>query len=152
MIIGNSIKNSLSIKIADKSSGFEEFDGTKFGGLRFGTRGYLGVRVNNNNSFSAWNPLKNGILYTDEMTTGSRGLRIYGGESDANVLGVQLTTDGKLDNGELRIDMDGCLRLSSGFNMKNLNISDGHTNIPYNGSDEVTITFGPGFSITASGD
>jgi hypothetical protein len=154
MIVGNSTRNSLSVKIADKSSGFEEFDGTKFGGLRFGTGGYLGVRVNNNNSFSAWNPLKNGILYTDEMTTGSRGLRIYGGKMDANVLGVQLTEDGKLDNGELRIDEYGCLRLSSGVrpDMKNLNISDGNINIPYNGSDEVTITFGPGFSVTALGD
>ena len=154
MIIGNSTRNSLSIKIADKSSGFEEFDGTKFGGLRFGTDGYLGVRINNNNNFSAWNPLKNGILYTDEMTTGSRGLRIYGGSDDTNVLGVQITQDGKLDNGELRIDEYGCLRLSSGVrpNMKNLNISVGGTSIPYNGSDEVTITFGPGFSVTASGD
>lgn len=154
MIIGNSTKNSLSIKIADKSSGFEEFDGTKFGGLRFGTEGYLGVRINNNNGFSAWNPLKNGILYTDEMTTGSRGLRIYGGADDANVLGVQLTEDGKLDNGELRIDMHGCLRLSSGVrpDMENLNISIGQTTIPYNGSEEVTITFGPGFSVTALGD
>jgi hypothetical protein len=147
MIVGNSRLNSLSVKIADKSSGFESFDNTKFGGLRFGTEGYLGVRVNDNNNFSAWNPLKNNILHYDDMTTGSRGIRIY----ENNVLGVQLSLDGKLDNGELKIDENGCLRLSQALNpnIENLTISgkDSSGNdrsVSYNGDAEIIIQLGDG--------
>ena len=147
MILGNAIHNALSIKIADKSSGFEAYDSTRFGGLRFGTEGYLGVRVNTNNNFSAWNPIKNNILSRDDMSQGTRGLRIY----EDNVVGIQLTTDGKRDNGELRIDAYGCLRLSGAIrpDVENLTISgkDASGNdksVSYNGSDEIIIELGDG--------
>jgi hypothetical protein len=147
MILGNATHNALSIKIADKSSGFEAYDSTRFGGLRFGTEGYLGVRVNTNNNFSAWNPIKNNILNRDDMSQGSRGLRIY----EDNVVGIQLTTDGKRDNGELKIDEYGCLKLSDAIrpNTENLTISgkDASGNdksVSYNGRDEIIIELGDG--------
>lgn len=147
MILGNATHNALSIKIADKSSGFEAYDSTRFGGLRFGTEGYLAVRVNTNNNFSAWNPIKNNILSRDDMSQGSRGLRIY----EDNVVGIQLTTDGKRDNGELKIDAYGCLRLSGAIrpDVENLTISgkDASGNdksVSYNGSDEIIIELGDG--------
>lgn len=134
----NDLKNMIGIKIADPTSGMMITDATKYGGLRFGTEGYLGVRVNNNNNFNPSIPTKNDKACIDDMSTGTKGLHIYGD----NVLGVQLTKDGKSNNGELRIDEDGNLRLASSENM--LRFTDGNTTIPYNGTEEVTITLGPG--------
>jgi hypothetical protein len=81
------------------------------------------------------------------MTTGSRGIRIY----ENNVLGVQLSLDGKLDNGELKIDENGCLRLSQALNpnIENLTISgkDSSGNdrsVSYNGDAEIIIQLGDG--------
>ena len=147
MILGNAKHNALSIKIADESSGFEAYDNSKFGGLRFGTEGYLAVRVNANNNFSAWNPIKNNILNRDDMSQGSRGLRIY----EDNVVGIQLTTDGKRDNGELKIDGNGCLRLSGAIrpDVEDLTISGKNSSgttktVSYNGSDAIIIELGDG--------
>lgn len=152
-MLHNDMINSLSIKIADPTSGMFIFDSTRAGGLRFGTDGYLGVRVNNKNNFSSIFPNRNGVLSIDELNTGSHGLRIYGLEENdkpgMNVLGIQLTEDGKLDNGELKIDSKGCLRLSSEIgNMKTLKFKYGNTEIPYDGSEDLTIVLGPGLCIT----
>jgi hypothetical protein len=81
------------------------------------------------------------------MSQGSRGLRIY----EDNVVGIQLTTDGKRDNGELKIDEYGCLKLSDAIrpNTENLTISgkDASGNdksVSYNGRDEIIIELGDG--------
>ncbi|MBR5296291.1 MAG: hypothetical protein IKU29_00270 [Parabacteroides sp.] len=132
----NDVENSLSIKIADTSAGDTIYDPTTFGGLRFGTGGNLGVRVNDNNNYNA--SLPNKVSNMDDMSTGTKGLKVY---SD-NVLGVQLTPDGKINNGELRIDDNGCLRLASSENK--LKFSDGTRVVPYDGTEELTITLGPG--------
>ena len=153
----NDIKNSLSIKIADPSAGMLEFDETKCGGLRFTTGGYLGVRINNNNNFNSVIPTKRTQFNYDQMNTGTRGLRLYGTNDSFNVLGVQLTPDGKLDNGELKIDAEGCLRLSSEINVdiKTLTFSgqlaDGTPEtVEYDGGDDVTISLGPGLCFEVS--
>ena len=157
-MLHNDMINSLSIKIADPSSGMYIFDPTRAGGLRFGTDGYLGVRVNNNNEFSSIFPNRNGKHSIDELNRGSHGLRIYGIEENnkpgMDVLGVQLTPDGKLDNGELKIDNNGCLRLSSGIpkNIRTFKFKYGNTEIPYNGSDDLTIVLGPGLCITGDNE
>lgn len=144
---GNDIANSLSIKIYDESAGMEIFNPVLNGGLRFGTNGYLGVRVNDNNAYNAALPNKNTRFTSDDMTIGTKGLHIY----NDNVLGVQLTPEGDLDNGQLKIDVDGCLKLSDDFhpNKESLTFSgqysDGtpHT-VAYNGEEQVTINLGPG--------
>lgn len=141
-LIKNSSKNMLAIKIADKSAGRYAFDPTIAGGLRFATNGYLGIRINTRNDdtdFQATLPTHNKNI--EDMSVGTRGLCI---DKD-NVLGIQLTKDGKTDNGDLCIK-SGCLYISSNFkqNSESLTITDGKTTIPYNGKDEVTITLGPG--------
>ena len=155
----NDMRNSLSIKIADPSSGMYSFDAIHAGGLRFGSDGYLSVRVNGNNEFSSIFPSMNSKFSVDELNVGSHGLRIYGAEDTAlrgiNVLGVQLTEDGQLDNGELRIDSSGCLRLSSGITVNNENLTisgvyeDGTSaEVEYNGSEPITINLGPGLCFS----
>ena len=146
-MIDNDVTNALAVKIADPSSGISVFDPTKCGGLRFGSSGYLGIRVNNNNDFSAITPLKNNEKCADDMSEGSHGLKIYPG----NVLGVQLTKDGEMDNGELRIGDDGCLHLSPELSIRNQPLtfngkrSDGtSTSISYSGNEPITINLGPG--------
>lgn len=138
----NSMKNMLAIKIADKSAGRYAFDPTIAGGLRFGTKGYLGIRVNSRNDntdYQATLPTHNRNV--EDMTVGSKGLCI----DNDNVLGIQLSKDGKSDNGDLCFK-DGCLYVSPSFrqNANNLTITDGNISIPYNGTEDVTITLGPG--------
>lgn len=145
--LGNDIANTLSIKISDRSAGIDIFDPLSSGALRFGTDGYLGVRVNDNNAYNAALPNKNTRFTSDDMTIGTKGLHIY----EDNVLGIQLTPYGDLDNGQLKIDVDGCLKLSDDFhpNKESLTFSgqysDGtpHT-VAYNGEEQVTINLGPG--------
>ena len=149
----NNPKNSLSIKIADMSSGIYAPDPTKYGGLRFCSEGYLGIRINKNSDFSAVLPNMNTLRHSDDLSIGSKGLHI---DSD-NVLGIQLSTDGKKDNGELKIDDYGCLRLSSQLrpNTKDLVFSGKYENgstteIRYNGGDQITIQLGPGLCFSTS--
>jgi hypothetical protein len=146
----NAKHDAISIKIADPSSGVLTFDKYICGGLRFGTNGYLGVRINNSNKYNAALPSKNNGTQSDDFSIGTRGLHIY----DKNILGVQLTEDGRIDNGELCFDRNGNLRISATFNpgKENLTISGKlngtTTNIPYNGSEPVTITLGPGLCFS----
>ena len=127
-----------------------EFDPATAGGLRFGSNGYLAVRVNNNNHYSSILPIKNNPAHIDDLSTGSRGLRIYNTDSAFNVLGIQLSRDGSLDNGELKIDAQGCLRLSGAIrpDVKKLKFKCGADEVEYDGNDEVTIEFGPGMIVT----
>ena len=76
-LMENDMKDALAIKIADTTSGMFEFDPATAGGLRFGSNGYLAVRVNNNNHYSSALPIKNNPAHIDDLSTGSRGLRIY---------------------------------------------------------------------------
>lgn len=146
----NAKHDAISIKIADPSSGVLTFDKYICGGLRFGTNGYLGVRINNSNKYNAALPSKNNGTQSDDLSIGTRGLHIY----DKNILGIQLTEDGDLDNGELCFDRKGNLRISATFNpgKADLTISGKlngtTTNIPYNGSEPVTITLGPGLCFS----
>jgi hypothetical protein len=140
---GNDIGNALAVKISDKSAGDFLFNPTTAGGIRYGSNGYLGVRINNSSNFVAALPTKNTAFNTDDMTIGTKGLHI----DEDNVLGVQLTTDGKTDNGELKIDEHGCLRLSSGGGgRKRLIIEqgDGVQAVAWDQTDDFTITLGPG--------
>jgi hypothetical protein len=149
-LMENDMKDALAIKIADTTSGMFEFDPTTAGGLRFGSNGYLAVRVNNNNHYSSILPIKNNPAHIDDLSTGSRGLRIYNTDGAFNVLGVQLSRDGSLDNGELRIDAQGCLRLSGAIrpDVKKLKFKCGEHEVSYDGNNEVTIEFGQGMIVT----
>lgn len=149
-LMENDMKDALAIKIADTTSGMFEFDPGTAGGLRFGSNGYLAVRVNNNNHYSSILPIKNNPAHIDDLSTGSRGLRIYNTDSAFNVLGIQLSRDGSLDNGELKIDAQGCLRLSGAIrpDVKKLKFKCGAQEVEYDGNDEVTIEFGPGMIVT----
>lgn len=149
-LIENDMKDALAIKIADTTSGMFEFDPATAGGLRFGSNGYLAVRVNSNNHYSSILPIRNNPAYIDDLTTGSRGLRIYNADGAFNVLGVQLSKDGSLDNGELRIDAQGCLRLSGAIrpDVKKLKFICGEHEVSYDGNNEVTIEFGQGMIVT----
>ena len=149
-LMENDMKDALAIKIADTTSGMFEFDPATAGGLRFGSNGYLAVRVNNNNHYSSILPIKNNPAHIDDLSTGSRGLRIYNTDSAFNVLGIQLSRDGSLDNGELKIDAQGCLRLSGAIrpDVKKLKFKCGADEVEYDGNDEVTIEFGPGMIVT----
>jgi len=149
-LMENDMKDALAIKIADTTSGMFEFDPATAGGLRFGSNGYLAVRVNNNNHYSSILPIKNNPAHIDDLSTGSRGLRIYNTDSAFNVLGIQLSRDGSLDNGELKIDAQGCLRLSGAIrpDVKKLKFKCGAQEVEYDGNDEVTIEFGPGMIVT----
>ncbi len=141
----NDRHNELAIKIADRTAGFSVFDLTKCGGLRFNTGGYLGIRINNNNSFSAVERNKHEGL--DEITQGIYGLHIF----DGNILGVQLAADGSTDNGDLYFDRYGCLKISPNFvPLKHkltfkgvLNGTPNHT-FDFDGSEDTTIELGPG--------
>lgn len=149
-LMENDMKDALAIKIADTTSGMFEFDPATAGGLRFGSNGYLAVRVNNNNHYSSALPIKNNPAHIDDLTIGSHGLRIYNTNNAFNVLGIQLSRDGSLDNGELRIDAQGCLRLSGAIdpNIKKLKFKCGGNVVEYDGKDEVTIEFGSGMIVT----
>ena len=149
-LMENDMKDALAIKIADTTSGMFEFDPATAGGLRFGSNGYLAVRVNNNNHYSSILPIKNNPAHIDDLSTGSRGLRIYNTDGEFNVLGVQLSRDGSLDNGELRIDAQGCLRLSGAIrpDVKKLKFICGEHEVSYDGNNEVTIEFGKGMIVT----
>jgi hypothetical protein len=140
---GNDIGNALAVKISDKSAGDFLFNPTTAGGIRYGSNGYLGVRINNSSNFVAALPTQNTIFDVDDMTIGTKGLHI----DEDNVLGVQLTTDGKTDNGELKIDEHGCLRLSSGAGGgKRLIIEqgDGVQAVAWDQTDDFKIILGPG--------
>ena len=143
LFYGNDISNSLAVKISDKSAGDLMFDPTTAGAIRYGSNGYLGVRINNSSNFVAALPTQNTIFDVDDMTIGTKGLHI----DEDNVLGIQLTTDGKTDNGELKIDEHGCLRLSSGAGGgKRLIIEqgDGAQAVAWDQTDDFKITLGPG--------
>jgi hypothetical protein len=140
---GNDIGNALAVKISDKSAGDFLFNPTTAGGIRYGSNGYLGVRINNSSNFVAALPTQNTIFDVDDMTIGTKGLHI----DEDNVLGVQLTTDGKTDNGELKIDDHGGLRLSSGAGGgKRLIIEqgDGVQAVAWDQTDDFKIILGPG--------
>lgn len=138
---GNDMGNALAVKISDKSAGDFLFDPTTAGGIRYGSNGYLGVRINNSSNFVAALPTKNTSFNTDDMTIGTKGLHI----DEDNVLGVQLTEDGKTDNGELKIDEHGCLRLSSGAGGgKRLIIDGGSQAVAWDQTEDFTIILGPG--------
>lgn len=156
-LIENDMKDALSIKIADTTSGMFEFDPGVAGGLRFGSNGYLAVRINNNNNYSSILPIKNNPAHIDDLSTGSRGLRIYNTDDAFNVLGIQLSRDGSLDNGELKIDAQGCLRLSSAIrpDVKTLTFAGQYADgaavsIAYDGSEPLTINLGPGLCFASS--
>lgn len=142
------IENALSIKIADQSAGMWMNDRAKYGGLRFCSEGYLGIRINENNSFCASLANANNIVRADDLSYGTKGLHIY----ENNVLGIQLTPNGGTDNGELKFDENGCLRLSNGAGGgggQYLTISGQYADgtpvtEQYNGSEPVTIELGPG--------
>lgn len=147
LFYGNDIRNSLAVKISDKSAGDLMFDPTTAGAIRYGSNGYLGVRINNSSNFVAALPTQNTIFNVDDMTIGTKGLHI----DEDNVLGIQLTRDGKTDNGELKIDEDGCLRLTnpSGGSREPLTISGSYASgnpqaVAYNGNSRVDIVLGPG--------
>lgn len=146
-VVNNSKKNMLAIKIADKSAGRYTFDSSVAGGLRFGSNGYLGVRVNYRDDNKDFQNLPTHSQNVEDMTVGTCGLRIY----ENNVLGVQLTVDGKRDNGELKIDSQGCLRLSGAIkpDVENLTItgkdaSGNDKSVSYNGDVEIIIQLGEG--------
>lgn len=147
LFYGNDVRNSLAVKISDKSAGDLMFDPTTAGAIRYGSNGYLGVRINNSSNFVAALPTQNTIFNVDDMTIGTKGLHI----DEDNVLGIQLTRDGKTDNGELKIDEDGCLRLTnpSGGSREPLTISGSYASgnpqaVAYNGNSRVDIVLGPG--------
>jgi hypothetical protein len=143
LFYSNDIMNSLAVKISDLSAGEFMFDPTRAGAIRYASEGYLGVRINNSDNFVAALPTSNTRFHMDDMTIGTKGLHI----DEDNVLGVQLTTDGKTDNGELKIDEHGCLRLSSGAGGgKRLIIEqgDGVQAVAWDQTDDFKIILGPG--------
>lgn len=149
----NDMHNALGIKIADVSAGFCVFDPTKSGGLRFGSEGYLSVRVNEESEFIAPLPNRSSVGNFDILNIGTKGLHIYNG----NVLGVQLTQDGQSDNGDLRLDEHGCLRLSTSVrpNTHSLTISGENSGgapvaVRYDGSADIEIELGPGLCFASS--
>ena len=136
----NNFSNSLSIKIADPSSGVCISDPSIFGGLRFGSNGYLAIRINENSSFMGAFPNKNNMMNVDDLSMGSMGLQIDGN----NVLGIQLLPRGGKDNGELKIDDYGCLHISDSYtpSLESLKFTNGESEIAeYDGSSAVTIDF-----------
>lgn len=144
----------LSIKIADSSAGIYGFDTSTNGGLRFTTDGFLAVRINDQNNYDASISSKRGRAYrgdriSESITAGTRGLRIY----NENVLGVQLSPDGSMDNGTLMIDASGCLKISNAYTahggvaVEKFIMTDGTNRVEYNGGEEVTLTIGPGLKL-----
>lgn len=141
-LVGNATKNALSIKIADPSAGILEFNERTYGGLRFTTDGYLGVRVNMRNNYNAIIPGKR--TGSDDMTVGTHGLCIYEG----NVLGVQ-------HDDSLEFDANGNLKISARYvpSIHTLTFTgknSGGTTVTasFNGASDVTIEVGPGLTIT----
>ena len=167
--LNGDIKDSVSVKIFDTSAGEYEIAtsgidndeahwalATKQGGLKFTTEGYLAVRVNDMRQYDATTPAgrKGTDLCRDRLNRnngpdghGARGLRVYGN----NVLGVQLSYDGDLDNGQLAFDEYGSLIISpnyqGGGGGEYLTITDGTTTVQYNGSTAMNITLGPGLIL-----
>lgn len=138
----------LAIKIADTTAGFACEDTSKNGGLRFNSGGYLGIRINGLNNFSAVE--RNKINGYDSAKVGSHGLRIF----DGNILGIQLKGELK-DNGDLCIDGDGNLKISPNFvPLKHKLTFKGYfNNVPnhtfdFDGSEDTTIELGPGLCFT----
>ena len=129
----------LGIKIFDTSAGSPKYDPYRHGGLRFGSDGYLSIRINNNNDFSGIDPSK--YLGRDNLTQGTRGLNI----DENNVLGIQLDPN----SDDLFIDNKGCLRLGNGIGIKaKLTISGDGKSVVFNGTEDIEVSFGPGFSIS----
>lgn len=167
--LNGDIKDSVSVKIFDTSAGEYEIAttgidndeahwalATKQGGLKFTTEGYLAVRVNDMRQYDATTPAgrKGTDLCRDRLNRnngpdghGARGLRVYGN----NVLGVQLSYDGELDNGQLAFDEYGSLIISPNYSGggggEYLTITDGTTTVQYNGSEAMSITLGPGLIL-----
>ena len=150
---------SIAVKIFDYTNGLknssninnDDINHMYNGGLRFNTDGYLGVRVNDSAIEDGYKATSEGGREMVEHTNiGTRGLRIY----DNNVLGVQLSDTGtSTDNGDLCIDEHGNLKISPNYSGGGggggelLTITDGITNIEYNGATPVTITLGPGLIL-----
>lgn len=170
--LNGDIKKSVSVKIFDKTAGYDINDGyaaPKLGGLRFTTEGYLSVRVNESNNYNATtisgrdgSDVSSNTIEVDhggETETqslrdnlGARGLMVY----PTNVLGIQLTHDARNsslnDNGELCLDEYGSLHISPNYHGgggggEHLTITDGTNTITYNGSEPQTITLGPGLIL-----
>ena len=144
----------LSIKIADSSAGLPDFDTSTNGGLRFTTDGFLAIRINDQNNYDASVSTKRGRAYrgdriSEAITGGTKGLRIY----DGNILGVQLSPDGSMDNGTLMIDASGCLKISNAYTahggvaVEKFIMTDGTNRVEYNGGEEVTLNIGPGLKL-----
>lgn len=155
-VLQGDIKKAVSVKLFDPSAGYETTDKyayLKRGGLRFTTDGYLSVRVNHLNTYDATS--LDGRDASDVNSqdadgkslenAGTKGLMIYGD----NVLGIQLSSSGASDNGELYFDEYGNLRAhaTGGGGGELLTITDGTNTITYNGSTAQTITLGPGLMI-----
>lgn len=147
-IATNDYHNELGVKIADRTSGYAMDDSSKNGGLRFNPGGYLGIRINDRNSFSAVERNKQDNY--DTTTKGSHGLRIFNG----NILGIQLNGELK-DNGDLCIDGDGNLKISPNFvPLKHKLTFKGYLNdtpnhlFEFDGSEDTTIELGPGLCFT----
>ncbi len=164
-VLNGDIKKAVSVKIFDESAGYtvtDKYAPLKRGGLRFTTEGFLSLRVNNLSSYNATTP--EGRTASDIQAsnsdgnnisdTGSKGLMIYAD----NVVGVQLSTDGRKDNDELCIDDDGCLRISPNYSggggggeFLTISDSDSHQ-IQYNGSTPINIELGPGLALEITPD
>jgi hypothetical protein len=147
-IAANDYRDELGIKIADKTSGYAMDDSKKNGGLRFNAGGYLSIRINATNSYSAVERSKHDGC--DTTTVGTHGLRIFKG----NILGIQLKGELK-DNGDLCIDKDGNLTISPNFvPLKHKLTFKGYLNdtpnhlFEFTGSEDTTIELGPGLCFT----
>ena len=164
-VLNGDIKKAVSVKIFDESAGYtvsDKYGFLKRGGLRFTTEGFLSLRVNNLSSYNATTP--EGRTASDIQApnpdgrrvdeTGSKGLMIYGD----NVVGVQLSADGSMDNGELCLDEDGCLKISPNYSGGGgggefLTISDTDSHqVQYNGSSPINIELGAGLTLEITPD
>lgn len=166
--LNGDVPDSVSVKLFDSSSGGniivpegesevdEDLYGLYQGGLKFTTDGYLSIRVNDQRAYDATTP--SGRLNddwcrpklnddTEAQKLGARGLMVY----PNNVLGIQLTEKGELDNGEFAFDEYGSLHISpnyQGGGGQTLTFTDGASHsITYNGHEPVTISLGPGLII-----
>lgn len=165
-MLNGDIHKSVSVKLFDKSAGYEVTDKYGFlkrGGLRFTTDGYVSVRVNSLEGYNATTPegreqnalgassFRDGSgTSTIDRDIGVKGLMIY----PDNVLGIQLTPDGKKDNKQLAFDEEGSLIISpeyagggGGGELLTIKTDDGSQTVTYNGSEAVTITLGPGLTL-----
>lgn len=165
-MLNGDIKKAVSLKIYDESAGYhinDKYAHLKRGGLRFTTEGFVSVRVNNTSTYNATTPEGRGASDMSGQTkdgnstveNGAKGLMIY---SD-NVVGVQLSTGGAKDNGELAFDEFGSLHISPSYSGggggggQKLTIVDGDSHqVEYNGSSAVTLTLGPGLALEIEPD